>query len=293
MGQSFSTPSPNPADNLSNAPPNHPSTDATTSPSACPVDHKSREAWLKAAQQHKTAGDDSSSPTQVRPRLTSSRLSSHREVSSIPRGLVEDTSSPSQPTPAPSPSPSASHGSSYSKPSSSPPDAATSSNAQTSDPHTSPDGTWVYPSEEMFFNAMRRKNYSPKEKDMSSIIPIHNAVNERTWSEVLKWERPNAAGCLIGPKLVSFEGESSKLTPRARWYALLGYEKPFDRHDWVVDRCGTRVEYVIDFYQGKAKMGGMGPSFYLDVRPKVNSWEGCRMRMMRATGFEARTGSGG
>lgn len=72
----------------------------------------------------------------------------------------------------------------------------------------------------------------------------------------------------------------------------MGYEKPFDRHDWVVDRCGTRVEYVIDFYQGKAGGGikGMGPSFYLDVRPKINSWEGVRMRMLRATGLEGKWG---
>ena len=58
---------------------------------------------------------------------------------------------------------------------------------------------------------------------------------------------------------MSFSGDSKKLTPRARWRSLVGYETPFDRNDWIVDRCGRRVEYVIDFYSGKqdgAKQGG-------------------------------------
>jgi hypothetical protein len=30
---------------------------------------------------------------------------------------------------------------------------------------------------------------------------------------------------------------------------------PFDRHDWVVDRCGQEVRYVIDFYFYDDKAG--------------------------------------
>ncbi len=88
------------------------------------------------------------------------------------------------------------------------------------------------------------------------------------------------------------------------------YVLPFDRHDWIVDRCGVEVRYVIDFYQGRAMppsaaaaasasasasasgaaspsavapgglqpaslpagqhMAGLGPSVYLDVRPAVS-----------------------
>ena len=59
---------------------------------------------------------------------------------------------------------------------------------------------------------------------------------------------------------------------------LLGYQKPFDRHDWTVDRCGKKVEYVIDFYSGRKGSGAEAVSFYLDVRPKVNSFEGVVMR---------------
>ncbi|KAJ9063583.1 Cytochrome c1 heme lyase [Entomophthora muscae] len=47
---------------------------------------------------------------------------------------------------------------------------------------------WVYPSQQMFFNAMKRKNWDPSEEDMKVIVPIHNAVNERAWNMILKYE---------------------------------------------------------------------------------------------------------
>ncbi|KAG5461916.1 MAG: holocytochrome c synthetase, isoform CRA_a, partial [Olpidium bornovanus] len=47
------------------------------------------------------------------------------------------------------------------------------------------------------------------------------------------------------------------------------YTLPFDRHDWVVSRCGgQQVTYVIDFYSGKPDPRDPDlPSFFLDVRP--------------------------
>ena len=89
-----------------------------------------------------------------------------------------------------------------------------------------------------------------------------------------------------GPRLHSFSGTASALTPKARLNMLLGYHAPFDRHDWVVDRCGQRVEYVIDFYSGRAQPGDTSGrlNFYLDVRPKLNSFEGVKMRMGRLLG---------
>lgn len=67
---------------------------------------------------------------------------------------------------------------------------------------------------------------------------------------------------------------------------LWGYTAPFDRHDWIVERCnGQKVEYVIDFYQGKAEGGKSNLNFFLDVRPKLNSLEGWRMRAERAVGW--------
>lgn len=170
----------------------------------------------------------------------------------------------------------------------------------------------------MFFDALSRKSLPAKPEDMPLVVPIHNAVNERAWAEIKSWELGTRRlrevnGRCGGPRLRSFRGESGRLTPRARAYGWLGYERPFDRHDWVVERCvrdgegggggeegregdkggiggmggmgamgkGEEVEYVIDFYRGR---GGMG-NFYLDVRPKLNSWEGWRLRMGRFLGL--------
>ena len=112
-------------------------------------------------------------------------------------------------------------------------------------------GTWQYPSEQMFFNAIKRKGWTPKEEDMTNVIAIHNAVNERCWAEVLRWESLHAKECDC-PKLLKFRGRPRDYSPKARFLNFLGFKLPFDRHDWVVDRCGTDVRYVIDFYNAKS-----------------------------------------
>ncbi|VDQ12274.1 unnamed protein product, partial [Trichobilharzia regenti] len=62
------------------------------------------------------------------------------------------------------------------------------------------------------------------------------------------------------------------------------YELPFDRHDWVVDRCGKEVRYVIDYYDG----GSVDETYQfaiLDVRPALDSfsalWDRTRVAWMR------------
>ena len=59
------------------------------------------------------------------------------------------------------------------------------------------------------------------------------------------------------------------------------YELPFDRHDWVVDRCGRQVRYVIDYYGCEPREDQSVPIF-LDVRPAMDSFGACWDRM-RAT----------
>lgn len=44
-------------------------------------------------------------------------------------------------------------------------------------------------------------------------------------------------------------------SPLARVRSWLGGPLPFDRHDWLVDRCGREVRYVIDFYFFDDKAG--------------------------------------
>lgn len=129
---------------------------------------------------------------------------------------------------------------------------------------------WVYPSEQMFFNAMRRKGWDPIERDMAAVVKIHNAVNERVWREIMEWEDRHRGACADGPRLKRFLGRPNYYSPKARLLNLLGYHLPFDRHDWFVDRCGEEVRYVIDFYSGPAAPGGV-PSMHLDVRPALDS----------------------
>ncbi|KAG8966928.1 Cytochrome c1 heme lyase [Tulasnella sp. 419] len=142
---------------------------------------------------------------------------------------------------------------------------------------------WVYPSQAQFYNAMARKNHNPRQADMGVVVPIHNAVNERAWNEVLKWETGRGGEGCGGIKLVSFKGNPGKMSIKARIKTLFGYQRPFDRHDWLVDRCGLRMRYVIDFYTGRPNSTSPSPagnlSFYLDVRPALDNWEGVKMRM--------------
>jgi len=149
--------------------------------------------------------------------------------------------------------------------------------------------TWVYPSQQMFWNAMLRKGWRWKDDDLSQndmahIIRIHNVNNEAAWREVLKWEALHAKEC-GNPALKHFGGKATQFSPRARFRSWLGYELPFDRHDWIVDRCGTDVRYIIDYYDG----GDVNPNDHkfaiLDVRPALDSptaaWDRMRVAWWR------------
>lgn len=70
-------------------------------------------------------------------------------------------------------------------------------------------------------------------------------------------------------RLKSFGGKATDYSPRARIRQMMGYELPFDRHDWIVDRCGKDVRYVIDYYDG----GALDKKYQfalLDVRPAMD-----------------------
>ena len=131
---------------------------------------------------------------------------------------------------------------------------------------------WQYPSQQMFYNALRRKGweFGPDDleaQDMDHIIKIHNANNESAWQEVIRlrkiffilwnekgdillntkgsyfcqvmlWESLHADQC-SNPKLKSFGGKAKYFSPRARIRGWMGYEMPFDRHDWIIDRSGV------------------------------------------------------
>lgn len=67
---------------------------------------------------------------------------------------------------------------------------------------------------------------------------------------------------------------------------LYSYELPFDRHDWIVDRCGKEVRYVIDYYDGEINQDTYQFSI-LDVRPAFDSlgavWDRMKVAWWRWT----------
>ncbi|MCO5611136.1 hypothetical protein L7F22_065386 [Adiantum nelumboides] len=135
------------------------------------------------------------------------------------------------------------------------------------------DDTWLYPSPQMFFNSLVRKNKADDvtENDMDAVVATHNTVNEVTWSRLLRWEQlytemyPDSLQ--EEPHLLHFRGRPTDLTPKAQLKRLLGFGVPFDRHDWTVDRGGREMRYVIDFYYDESKDW----PFFVDVRPALDS----------------------
>lgn len=203
----------------------------------CPVDHKSREVWLQKTHGSKVPEEVECSSDQLPNEpiyKTDVKLPEDREISSIPR--------------------------------------------------TGTDSNWIYPSEKQFYEAMLRKNWDANSGDMRTVIPLHNTVNERVWNYIKIWEQNQGGDSCGGIKLTSFKGDSKRLTPRA-WFrsSILGFAKPFDRHDWTVDRCGKNIDYVIDFYSEDDEKAG--PAIYMDVRPKLNSFDGIKLRILKAMGL--------
>ena len=54
---------------------------------------------------------------------------------------------------------------------------------------------------------------------------------------------------------------------------FFSHELPFDRHDWIVDRNGKQVRYIIDYYDiGDENGYKTGEFVELDVRPAFDSF---------------------
>lgn len=172
-----------------------PSIESAAPPSACPVDPANRSAYQL----------NSSPPISNSP-IDSSRLSVDREISSIPRWL-----------PGQGPLPTATENSGESAcPAKS---AALPSTTTSTGSTETKNENWVYPSPKSFYTALERKDRNPSAPDMPIVVPIHNAVNERVWEQVLEWEKEAGAE---GSKLVNFVGRPKDLSLRARWKGLIG-----------------------------------------------------------------------
>eukprot|EP00168_Porphyra_purpurea_P000384 TRINITY_DN10423_c0_g1_i1.p2 TRINITY_DN10423_c0_g1~~TRINITY_DN10423_c0_g1_i1.p2 ORF type:complete len:141 (+),score=50.14 TRINITY_DN10423_c0_g1_i1:236-658(+) len=137
----------------------------------------------------------------------------------------------------------------------------------------------------MFYNALIRKGKADdvEEADMDAVVAVHNTMNEATWGEVLAWEAAYHGGECGAPSLAKFQGRPHDRSPAARFRrALRGYPDPFDRHDWVVDRCGVPVRYVIDYYH----WDGREEPIEIHVRPAADSvgavWDRLRSETAKA-----------
>lgn len=127
---------------------------------------------------------------------------------------------------------------------------------------------WVYPSEQQYFNAIKKKGYDYEEAVIPTVLAIHNHVNEVGWGQVREWE--SLRGCHT-PKLKYFVGRPGDFTPKAYFLnSVYGRTLPFDRHDWIIDRDGKEVRYVLEFYNGR-RVDGKPISMHLDVRPAIDS----------------------
>ena len=147
--------------------------------------------------------------------IDKAQLSPEREISSIPRWL------PSTPSDTPlDPSACPARSSTPSTPPSACPAATPSDLPNSTSPSTPPkEENWVYPSPLSFFSALERKERNPQAPDMPIVVPIHNAVNERVWEQVLQWEKEAGA---TGTRLVNFVGRPKEPSPRARWMSFIG-----------------------------------------------------------------------
>jgi cytochrome c heme-lyase len=120
-----------------------------------------------------------------------------------------------------------------------------------------------------FYNALVRKGWETPEKEIPVIVDIHNFINEECWNQIKYWESKYHCDCK-DIYLLKFQGRPKDLSPKAAYYHYIrGADKPFDRHDWTVDRCGQQVRYVIDYYGAPDE--GENPVFSCEVRPALDS----------------------
>jgi len=70
----------------------------------------------------------------------------------------------------------------------------------------------------------------------------------------------------MNPNLKIFGGKAKYFSLRSRIRNWTGYELPFDRHDWIVDRCGKEVQCIIDYYKTDNSSPNKCQVDILDVR---------------------------
>eukprot|EP00054_Salpingoeca_dolichothecata_P000934 m.17948 g.17948 ORF g.17948 m.17948 type:complete len:224 (-) comp11550_c0_seq1:239-910(-) len=119
---------------------------------------------------------------------------------------------------------------------------------------------WLNPSANQLFRALKRKDKPIEHEDALSVAAIHELVTSQSWANILEYEDLHYRQC-TNPVLARFQGMDGIYSPKARFFNLLGVNLPFDRHDWVVNRCGKEVRYIIDYYSNE------DGDYFIDARP--------------------------
>jgi cytochrome c heme-lyase len=227
----------------------------TIDSSGCPVEPAARasfwKAWLEADKNNNTVESPTVPSTENAAAYAQTPrpdqrypMSTERQVSSIPRG-GNGNSSPELI-----------------------PHHQLSTPSLSNNNNNNNNNNWIYPSEQQFYNAIRRKGYNNiPETSIPMVIRIHNNTNERTWREIQQWEYSSRIS------LEKFTGRPNDKTPKAVLWSLFGADAPFDRHDWYVcnSTSNTRQRYVIDYYENtSSEKGGMYAKAHMDVRPALD-----------------------
>ena len=145
---------------------------------------------------------------------------------------------------------------------------------------------WEYPSPQQFFHALLRRNKTAEEETMEAVVYVHNAVNEESWEQILEYESLHKEVCLE-PSLQRFVGNSEKISPKAWLMQKVTGQELFDRHDWIVDRCGAKaVRYIIDYYDTTNTSAADGKfNVRIDARPALddigNVWDRLRFPIVK------------
>ncbi|PNH04023.1 Cytochrome c-type heme lyase [Tetrabaena socialis] len=105
------------------------------------------------------------------------------------------------------------------------------------------ESTWLFPSPQMVFNALRRKGKDEDitEDDMDGFIAAHNSMNEATWQRVMLWESLHRTEC-DNPTLLRFQGRPHDLRRAGHGVAFEIVARPaVDTVDSALDRVKMNI----------------------------------------------------
>lgn len=109
------------------------------------------------------------------------------------------------------------------------------------------DGNWEYPSPQQMYNALLRKGYHDTDPEhVTSMVSVHNFLNEGAWNQVKVWEGLFSRGLAEGwrncqrgeagidpliaetadPKLLRFQGRPKDMTPKAAMVQFMAWIYP-------------------------------------------------------------------